>query len=343
MPRTFAEKTFINAKGSRRARMPAPLAEELAGDMAKVERRLQDALRSDEPMLGEIAMHIVGAGGKRLRPMAALLAYRACGGSPYADDIIELAVGLELIHSATLLHDDINDGALLRRGKEAAHRRYGLQGALVTGDFLFTKGFQRTGKFDATIVDWTAEACTKLAEGEMLQARYRRDPHIPYETYMRLVSCKTAWVIRTGCRIGAHLAGARGPVLEAMTDYGLQLGMAFQIVDDVLDVVGKAEVLGKAAGVDVREGNTTLPAMLAMRKGGPGAERLARVMQSAVKSDADVAEALALIRELGGHEAAMEVAAQHAQQARAALEHVPGGPWRDHLDGLVDLVLRRSF
>lgn len=319
------------------------LGEELAGDLVQVEKRLQSAVASEEPLLSEIAMHVIGAGGKRLRPMAALLAYRACGGRPGDTHALDIAVGLELIHSASLIHDDINDGALLRRGKEAAHRKYGIQNALVTGDFLFTKGFQLAGKFDETVVNWTAEACTKLAEGEILQARHRRDAKVPLEAYFRLISCKTAWVIAQGCRIGAYLAEAPKETQDGIADFGLNLGIAFQIVDDVLDVRGDDAITGKVVGIDVREGNATLPTLLALRRGGPKAERLARILMTHVKSDAEVKEALGLIRELDGDKQAMEHAVEYARKARASLMQVPQNRYRDHLEALVDHVLTRSF
>src|SRR3989337_2257194 len=196
-------------------------------ELALVERKIRESIVSDESLLTDIASYVIGSGGKRIRPLVTLLSFQALGGKDVRQ-AVDLATALELIHSATLIHDDINDGGETRRGRVAAYKKFGLQNALVTGDFLFVKAFGIGGEFDAGIVELTADACAALAAGEV-----RR---------------KTALPIMAGAKIAGLLAGARLEHVEAVGDYGLYLGIAFQIVDDILDVIGDGARLGKPAG-----------------------------------------------------------------------------------------------
>ncbi len=218
-------------------------------ELTLVGDRIREAIRSEEPLLTDIAAYVIEAGGKRIRPMVALLANKAVGGKNLPQTV-QIAAALELIHSATLLHDDINDSGLMRRGREAAYKKFGLQNALVAGDFLFVKAFQIGGKFEPEIVDLTARVCTSLAEAEIVQKRQSGDLAITRAQYLNVVMRKTAMPISAGARIGALLGGGTPEEVEALTSYGLHLGTAFQIVDDILDVIGEPAVLGKPVGTD---------------------------------------------------------------------------------------------
>src|SRR3990170_811510 len=216
-------------------------------ELALVEKRIQQSIRSQEPILTDIAQYVIQAGGKRIRPLVAVLANKAVGGKNL-DRVVEIAAALELIHSATLVHDDINDDGGFRRGRTAAYRKFGLQNALVAGDFLFVKAFAIGGRFEPEVLDLTARVCTSLAEAEIMQRRHAGDLAWTPDQYLNLVRRKTAMPISAGARIGAILGGGKPEEVEALTEYGLNLGIAFQIVDDILDVVGDPTVLGSRWG-----------------------------------------------------------------------------------------------
>src|SRR2546426_90122 len=238
----------------------------VAKEMALVEAKIRRSIVSEEPLLHDIARYVIDAGGKRIRPMVTLLAFRALGGTDVSQ-AIDLAAALELIHSATLIHDDINDGGEMRRGRLTAYKKFGLQNALITGDFLFVKAFGIGGKFDAEIVELTADACAALAEGEIRQKRHAFDTAVTHEEYLDIITRKTALPIMAGAKIIGLIAGARLEDIDAVGEYGLNLGIAFQIVDDILDVVGEGARLGKRTGTDLRGGNVTLVAIHALNDG----------------------------------------------------------------------------
>src|SRR5437870_7989777 len=237
----------------------------VTSELALVEARIRESIRTEEPLLHEIARYVIESGGKRIRPMVTLLAFRALGGSEIRQ-AVDLAAAFELIHSATLIHDDINDGGDMRRGRLAAYKKFGLQNALVTGDFLFVKAFGIGGRFDDDIVEITANVCAALAEGEIRQKRHVDDTGVTRSEYLDIIRRKTALPMSAGARVAGLLANARLEHIEAVGDYGINLGMAFQIVDDVLDVVGDASRLGKPPGTDVREGNVTLVTIRSQRR-----------------------------------------------------------------------------
>ena len=196
----------------------APLAL-IADELARVESRIQELSRSREPQLEGIATELIASGGKRVRPALSLLVFRACGGLD-PTDTIEVGAALELIHSATLLHDDILDSGQTRRGRPSPLSRHGVSLTLVTGDFLFGRAFGVAGRFDATVVGWATEACISLCEGEILQQRFRRNPAVTVDEYLEIAARKTASLFSEAARIGAHFAGASPPVVAAMHHMG---------------------------------------------------------------------------------------------------------------------------
>jgi len=310
-------------------------------ELGLVEARIRDAIQSDEPLLTDIAEYVIAAGGKRIRPMVALLANKAVGGKNLGRTV-DMAAALELIHSATLLHDDINDGGLLRRGREAAYKKYGLQNALVAGDFLFVKAFAIGGTFEREIVDLTARVCTALAEAEIVQKRHAGDLTWTRDQYLDVIQRKTAMPISAGARIGAILGGGTDAEVDALTRFGMNLGLAFQIVDDILDVVGTPAVLGKPVGSDLREGNVTLLVLHAMNDGSERRAALRDILQMPTRTDEVVARGLTVIRESGAVDRARVDADHFGFLAREALDDVRPGPARDALARLVDFVVRRN-
>src|SRR5207245_1465929 len=293
--------------------MTLPMDFGVAAEMALVEAKIRKSIVSEEPLLEDIARYVIEAGGKRIRPMVTLLAFKALRGQDIGQ-AIDLSAALELIHSATLIHDDINDGGEMRRGRPAAYKKFGLQNALITGDFLFVKAFGIGGKFDADIVELTADACAALAEGEIRQKRPAFD----------IVTRKTARPIMAGAKIVGLVAGARLEHVEAVGDYGLNLGIAFQIVDDILDVVGDGALLGKRAGTDLREGNMTLLTIHALNDGGSiDARALSRLIAKRRKREDEVQRALTLIRDSGAVEKARAKAFEYGQLAKKSLDPIP--------------------
>jgi octaprenyl-diphosphate synthase len=309
----------------------------LSEALEAVEHRLNELLASREPLLTETANYLVGSGGKRVRPAVTLMIFRACGGER-ARDIIDVATALELIHSATLLHDDIIDNSETRRGKESALRRYGLAHTLVTGDFVFSRAFQLCARFEEKLIHWAAEACISLTEGEVMQARFRHNPAVTLPDYLEIISRKTASIFQEGARTAAYLAGASDTIVEAMAACGYHVGMTFQMVDDLLDLDGNADQVGKPIGIDLRDGNPSLPVVLAI----PLDPEVARLFGRANLSAAEVAEARRRIKSSGVLSEARRLASEHGERARANLALLPPSEDRDYLLDLVRQLLTRA-
>lgn len=306
-------------------------------ELAQVEQRLATLLDSREPLLSEIGHYLIDAGGKRARPGVALLVFRACGGED-PHDIVDIATALELIHSASLLHDDIIDGGGVRRGKVSALERFGLSDTLVAGDFLFGRAFALCGRFEERVIAWATEACISLTEGEVMQGRFRRNPAVTAEDYLEIISRKTAALFSQGARLGAYLAGAPTDVVERLASCGYCVGMAFQIVDDLLDVEGDGELTGKPVGVDLKEGNPSLPVVLALEANA----EVKRVFQNARATHQEVAAALQQIR-LSGVLAEVKLRARtYGQQALTSLADLQASAYVDSLRCFIRQLVDRT-
>ena len=301
----------------------------IARELAQVEEKMAALLSSREPLLSEVALHLIQGGGKRVRPAVALLVFKACGGADVAD-MIDVAIALELIHSATLLHDDIIDEGETRRGRPSALQRYGLANTLVTGDFLFSKAFELCGRFEEQIVRWAADACISLTEGEIMQGRFRRNPAATVDDYLEIIARKTASLFSQGARVAAHLAGVEPRSVEAMGLCGFNIGMAFQVVDDILDVEGDART-GKPVGIDLRDGNPSLPLILAIAQD----LEVRRVFVTPGASEADVEAALTRVRGLDVLRTVRELAESYTGRARDLLHELPYSP---HRQALADII-----
>jgi len=311
----------------------------VAQELQLVEQNLNRSIRSAEQSLTDIASHLICGGGKRVRPMVTLLAFKAFGGKK-AEEIVDIATAIELIHTATLLHDDIIDGAETRRGKESAYKRFGLKATLVAGDFLFIKAFEFAGKFDETVVQWTADACTRLTEGEILQEYFNRNAEVTVEDYLEIVKRKTASLFQTGAKIGAYLAGQSPAATAEMDRYGLNLGIAFQMIDDILDVVGHKELLGKPTGMDLRDGNPSLPIILALNA---RQAVVAEAFECSRPTDEKIREAIEAIGQGAAIEQAKTLARSYAEEALHATKKLPPSLYRNGLKSLVQLIIERDF
>jgi geranylgeranyl pyrophosphate synthase len=317
---------------------------EIEAAMAAVDEKLVAVIDSEVELLNEASRHILTSGGKRIRPQMALLSYMAVGGQN-PEEAVPMATAVEMVHSATLVHDDINDHSLLRRGRPAVHARWGRTFALLTGDYLFTKVYELMAPYGPTYNIIMADACSKLVEGETLQAATAKAGSIDRETYKRIVALKTASLFESAARMGALLGGGTEDEVAALGEYAYNLGVAFQIIDDVLDVIGDPETLGKPVATDLTQGRGVMianrdRALLSLPSNG---EAVA-VAQAATApaSDDPIERMMAQLRESGSIELAKLQAYEMAGRARAALERVPPSPARDYLDELVDLVVERD-
>jgi len=327
----------VNTALPRRVRpYPEAASSLISAELDRVEQRLLAMLTSREPRLSEIAEYLVCAGGKRVRPAVAIFVFRACGGENL-DDIVDAAVALELIHSATLLHDDIIDGSEIRRGNDSALRKYGLADTLVTGDFLFCRAFQLSARFEEKVITWAAQACVSLTEGEIMQARFRHNPAVTFDDYMEIITRKTASLFQCGARTGAYLGGTDPDTVETMGRCGFAVGLTFQMVDDLLDVAGSEERTGKPVGIDLRDGNPSLPIVLAMQDDA----ELRSLFAKPDPTSADIGAALARVRRSGALDEVRRLALGYAAEARAAMETVPPSIYRDSLLDLIDQLTGR--
>lgn len=275
-----------------------------------------------------------------MRPGVTILSYLACGGKDVSE-AIKIAAAFEMIHSATLIHDDINDRSDMRRGKPSVFKRYGLQEALIGGDFLFVKAFAIGGFFNEDIVNMVAEACTAIAESEIVQIE-KEGQVASVDVYLGIIEGKTAKPILAGARIGAYLAKAQPHLIQLMGVYGLNIGMAFQIVDDILDIVGSEDTLGKPRMVDFDEGKATLPLIFAMEDGNDG-ERISQLFHKKARSAQDIEEATTLIMGTGAIEKAKVMAQEYADKALAVLSEMPDSPHKEGLRRLAQTVVDRNY
>lgn len=283
----------------------------------EIEALVASKLVSDAPLLTEIGGYLLGLGGKRMRPVLTLLCSRIFGIDAPTPAIRDVAAGIELIHMATLLHDDIIDKSPLRRHKESAYSKYGTENTLLAGDFLLTRAFSLCAKLDARIIDATEQACIELTEGEILEVPLYRASH-DRSSSLRIARKKTAALFRLAALCAAHLSGAGAAATESMATFGEQLGIAFQILDDVLDVSADETLLGKRAGMDLRERKPSMVNILWLESGSALSRRL--LAAPGAEDEAFVETALAELRNSAVVEQASALARDHTAAAEAALE-----------------------
>jgi octaprenyl-diphosphate synthase len=318
------------------------LAAFLTSDMDAVNALIRDRMASKHaPRIPQVTAHLVEAGGKRLRPMLTLAAARLCGyDGPFH---VHLAATVEFIHTATLLHDDVVDESHRRRGKPTANLLWDNKSSVLVGDYLFARSFQlmvETGSL--RVLDILADASATIAEGEVLQLTASQDLATDEAIYLQVVRGKTAALFAAATEVGGVIAGAPAPQVAALRVYGDALGIAFQIVDDLLDYGGSAVVIGKNTGDDFRERKVTLPVIKAVAKA--SAEERAfwvRVIEKGVQVDGDLAQALRVMDHHGAMADARTDAMMWAARARDALAILPDHPVRTMLADIADYVVAR--
>lgn len=314
-----------------------------------VERYLRTGIVADLPFLEDASHYLVDAGGKRFRPMLVLLAGMLGGAEPDAPDLVSAGVVVELVHLSTLYHDDVIDAAEMRRGAPAAHVRWSNSVAILTGDFLLARASELSAGLGVEVTRLMARTIAELAQGQIREvqgsALAAATHHVPLgaqgrEHYLSVIAEKTASLIAASARLGGMLSDQPAAAVEALTDYGHALGMAFQLSDDVLDILGHPKESGKVPGTDLREGVRTLPVLLALEREGPDSE-LARLLDDAAGAadDEPVEKALKLLREHPALALARDAARLEAGRARHALRHFPRSPGTAViLDGLGELA-----
>jgi heptaprenyl diphosphate synthase len=291
----------------------------LADDLERVERALRDAVHTPDPFLTEVASHLIAAGGKRLRPALAVTAGRLAGaGSPVSDDVVMGAVSVELVHLGSLYHDDVIDDAQRRRGVESVNARWGNLVAIVAGDFLLARASEIAAALGGEVSALLAATIGRLCEGQVAELRTAYDAGRSESAYFEAIAGKTAALMSAACRIGALAAGLPRPEVDALTAFGQRFGLAFQVVDDVLDLVATDEQLGKPAGNDLVEGVYTLPVIRALADASAAAD-LRALLGRRLDADA-MARARAIVRADGAIPAALDVARGFAAEAGAALD-----------------------
>jgi len=342
--RQYAE-SFLEAANLIPARSKGdvePLLRLAANDMKLVDALIVSRMRSEVPVIPLLAEHIVAAGGKRLRPLLAIAASRVANGS--IENPVKLAAAVEFIHTATLLHDDIVDASDLRRGKVAAHLIWGAPSSVLVGDFLFARAFElmvETGQMQALGI--LAHASAVIAEGEVLQLTRAHDLNLDQETYMKIISAKTAELFAAAAQAGAVGGGLDEASSDALRAYGLSLGMAFQLTDDALDYASSSKALGKNAGDDFNEGKVTLPLLLAVRRTHGSEDAFwDRTVNQGQRSEKDFDYARGLIVSTGSLASTIDIAHDYADRAKQALAGLPAGEWKTALENLADFAVSRT-
>jgi octaprenyl-diphosphate synthase len=309
-------------------------------DLEGLDRCIVASLSSGVVLVNQVARHIVSGGGKRLRPLLVLLAARACGYQ--GDRHVGVAAVVEFIHTATLLHDDVVDGSDLRRGRDTANAVFGNEASVLVGDFLYSRAFQMmVGMGQLRVMEIMADATNVIAEGEVLQLMNCHDPDTDESRYFNVIRCKTAKLFEAGARVAAVLAGSDEAIETALAEYGMRLGVAFQLIDDALDYSGAVEEMGKNMGDDLAEGKPTLPLIQAMRE---GTTEQRDTIRRAIEHGG--LEELAAIRDAiestGALHYTARLAREQAEAAVEALEALPESVFRDALASLARIAVDRT-
>ncbi len=317
------------------------LADVLQNGLAEVEALLHREVRSDYHFVAETSLHLIDAGGKRFRPLFTLLGAQM-GPRPDSVEVLTAAAVVELIHLATLYHDDVMDSATMRRGAESANSRWDNSVAILTGDFLFAHASRLVADLGPDAVRIIAETFAELVTGQMRETRGPRPGDDPVQHYLTVVAEKTGSLIATSGRYGGMFAGCPPEHVESLQRFGAVIGTAFQISDDVIDIASPSDSSGKVPGTDLREGVHTLPMLYALQGEGRDADRLRVLLAHPITDEAQVAEALELLRGGPGLARARDALAGQAAAARAELGKLPVCPASDALAALTSYVVDRT-
>lgn len=312
----------------------------IQSELAEVESEILRVIHSDNAELNEMCRYVITAGGKRIRPAVCILAYLACGGKD-VKKAIDLGAAFEIVHSASLVHDDINDKSEVRRGRKTLHKEYCVSKAIVAGDFMMAKGFQALGSTSRDIVDVIVDAASHMSESEFVQKDFEHVKNVTEEDYYQIIRGKTAKLIEACAKSGAYLAGGVPEAIEAIGTFSSSIGMAFQIIDDTLDVIGDSHNTGKKVGLDLLEGKPTLPTIIAMRDPVHG-EKIVEIFTREEPTVDDVMEALEIIKRTDAIEQCRQKAEEIVETALKEFDVVPESKYKDSLILLAKYIVDRD-
>lgn len=316
------------------------LAARLRTGLTEVEELLVGRLETGEDFLSEVALHLVTAGGKRFRPVVALLAGEL-GPEPDRERLVKAAVVCEMIHLATLYHDDVMDEADMRRGVESANSRWDNSVAILAGDFLFAHSSMLLAELGPAAVQLIAQTFAELVTGQMRETVGKKEDDNEAEHYLRVIWEKTGSLIAAAAKFGGEYSGATPEQVEHLRRLGDAVGIAFQIADDIIDIASPATDSGKTPGTDLREGVHTLPMIYAIESGSPDGDRLRDLLGRPLTDDAEVDEALELLRESDGMRRAKVTLEKYVDDAMVELDALPAGPANEALRSLVRFTVER--
>lgn len=311
-------------------------------DFALVDQCIREQLHSDVTLVSKIGQYIIQSGGKRLRPLLVLLAANACGYK--AKNHISLAAIIEFLHTATLLHDDVVDQSDKRRGRDTANALWGNAPSVLVGDFLYSRAFQMmVGLDNMRLLTILANATNVIAEGEVMQLMNINDASVTESQYMEVIRCKTAMLFEASAHTAAILAGQSRKVEQALCDYGNHLGMAFQLVDDLLDYDGDAEAMGKNLGDDLAEGKPTLPLIFTLSEGKPEQKELVRQAIEQGNGLDNMEAIITAVRDCGALGYTAQRAQEQAEKAITSLSCLPDTPYRAAMEELARFAVARTY
>lgn len=310
-------------------------------ELKNVELQFRRDLQSDVHLIRKVGEYLLSSGGKRIRPALLILSAKLCGYE--GERHVSMASVIEFIHTATLLHDDVVDNASLRRGIASANTLWGNEASVLVGDYLFSKSFSIIVEDgDLGILRVISDATTKIAEGEVLQLASMSDLAMTEEKYLDVVKSKTAVLLATACHVGALLGGACGEREIALRDFGMDVGIAFQLIDDTLDYVSSEEKFGKSIGHDLEEGKVTLPLIHTLKQCSPSEKKqIEDVILSATLQDDGFRRVVSLVSTYGGIEYTIQTAREYVERGKSRLESFPESPYRQALLSLADHVVTR--
>ena len=312
----------------------------ISGELEKVEDLMLHDLESENPELTEMCQYVISSGGKRLRPALCIMSYGAVGGKDMMKPV-KVGAAFEIIHSATLVHDDINDQGEIRRGRKTLHKEYTVSKAIIAGDYMFAMGFRLLAAEAPQIVDYIVDASASMGAGEFVQKDFEHASSVTEDDYIEIITGKTAKLFEASSKSGAAVANADGAMLEALGNFSHYIGLAFQIVDDTLDVTGDPHNTGKAVGTDLIEGKPTLPVIYAMQDPDKG-PRIIELFEKADVTTDDVAEALELIRSTDSVDRCLSKAREYVDEAVGYMDSVPDSIYKDALLDLASYIVRRD-
>ncbi|MFA5452273.1 MAG: polyprenyl synthetase family protein [Candidatus Methanomethylophilaceae archaeon] len=312
----------------------------ISKELEEVEALIGSIVHSNNDELNDMCRYVITSGGKRIRPAMCILSYFACGGKD-PKKAIEVGSAFEIVHNASLIHDDINDKSEIRRGRRTLHKEYCVSKAIVAGDFMMAKGFQAIGSASNDVVDVIVEAASSMSEGEFVQKDFEHASIVTEKDYFEIIHGKTAMLINASAKSGAFLAKANIDLTNAISEYATNIGIAFQVIDDVLDVVGDSKSTGKRVGIDLIEGKPTLPTIYAMRDviHGP---KICEVFSRIDVTDEDVAEALELIKKTDSIEKCRLKAEKAADKAIESIGNIPDSEYKDAFISLARYIVSRD-